>query len=62
MKRQGPFVGVYYAAVVARSYAGNVGLQDRVRVDGWTYDPEYLLRSGDKVLLVDDIFDTAEGP
>ena len=47
---------VYYAAVVARSYR-DVGLQDRVRVDGWTYDPEYL-RSGDKVLLVDDIFDT----
>jgi hypoxanthine phosphoribosyltransferase len=46
----------YYAAVVARSYR-DVGLQDRVRVDGWTYDPEYL-RSGDKVLLVDDIFDT----
>jgi hypoxanthine phosphoribosyltransferase len=46
----------YYAAVVARSYKG-VGMQDRVRVDGWTYDPEYL-RSGDKVLLVDDIFDT----
>ncbi|HEY9593622.1 MAG TPA: phosphoribosyltransferase family protein, partial [Spirochaetia bacterium] len=47
---------VYYAAVVARSYR-DVGLQDRVRVDGWTYDPEYL-RSGDRVLLVDDIFDT----
>jgi hypothetical protein len=47
---------VYYAAVVARSYR-DIGLQDRVRVDGWTYDPEYL-RSGDKVLLVDDIFDT----
>jgi hypoxanthine phosphoribosyltransferase len=47
---------VLYAAVVARSYR-DIGLQDRVRVDGWTYDPEYL-RSGDKVLLVDDIFDT----
>jgi uncharacterized protein len=46
----------YYAAVVARSYH-DVGLQDRVRVDGWTYDPEYL-RNGDKILLVDDIFDT----
>ncbi len=46
----------YYAAVVARSYR-DVGEQDKVRVDGWTYDPEYL-RSGDKVLLVDDIFDT----
>jgi hypoxanthine phosphoribosyltransferase len=47
---------IYYAAVVARSYR-DVGEQDKVRVDGWTYDPEYL-RSGDKVLLVDDIFDT----
>ena len=47
---------VYYAAVVARSYR-DVGAQDRVRVDGWTYNPAYL-RSGDKVLLVDDIFDS----
>jgi len=47
---------VYYAAVVARSYH-DIGAQDKVRVDGWTYDPAYL-RSGDKVLLVDDIFDT----
>jgi hypoxanthine phosphoribosyltransferase len=28
-----------------------------VRVDGWTYSPEYL-RNGDKVLLVDDIYDS----
>jgi hypothetical protein len=47
---------IYYAAVVARSYR-DVGEQDKVRVDGWTYDPAYL-RSGDKVLLVDDIFDS----
>jgi hypoxanthine phosphoribosyltransferase len=47
---------VFYAAVVARSYH-DVGEQDKVRVDGWTYDPEHL-RSGDKILLVDDIFDT----
>ena len=47
---------VYYAAVVARSYR-DIGEQDKVRVDGWTYDPAYL-RSGDKVLLVDDIFDS----
>ncbi len=26
-------------------------------MDGWTYNPAYL-RSGDKVLLVDDIFDS----
>ena len=47
---------VYYAAVVARSYTdlGNAG---KVRVDGWTYSPEHL-RVGDKVLLVDEVFDT----
>ena len=47
---------VFYAAVVARSYK-DIGDQDRVRVDGWTYDPQYL-RHGDKILIVDDIFDT----
>jgi hypoxanthine phosphoribosyltransferase len=46
----------YYAAVVARSYT-DIGNNDKVSVDGWTYSPEYL-RTGDKVLLVDDIFDT----
>jgi len=45
-----------YAAVVARSYV-DVHQCEQVRVDGWTYSPEYL-RSGDKVLLVDDIYDT----
>lgn len=49
---------VFYAAVVARSYT-DIRRQDRVMVDGWTYSPEYL-RSGDKVLLVDDIFDTGK--
>ena len=47
---------VYYAAVVARSYTG-VRESSKVKVEGWTYSPEYL-RTGDKVLLVDDIFDT----
>jgi hypoxanthine phosphoribosyltransferase len=47
---------VYYAAVVARSYSG-VMSQDKITVEGWTYDPAHL-RTGDKVLLVDDIFDT----
>ena len=47
---------VYYAAVVARSYT-DIGNTEKVRVDGWTYSPEYL-RVGDKVLLVDEIFDT----
>ena len=47
---------VFYAAVVARSYA-NVAEAGKVEVDGWTYSPENL-KPGDKVLLVDDIFDT----
>jgi hypoxanthine phosphoribosyltransferase len=47
---------VYYAAVVARSYT-DVADADKVSVEGWTYPPEHL-RTGDKVLLVDDIFDT----
>jgi hypoxanthine phosphoribosyltransferase len=49
---------VYYAAVVARSYTG-VGASHEVKVEGWTYPPE-ALRSGDKVLLVDDIFDSGQ--
>jgi hypoxanthine phosphoribosyltransferase len=47
---------VYYAAVVARSYT-DVAKADIVKVDGWTYSPDYL-RVGDRVLLIDDIFDT----
>ncbi|HUW40552.1 MAG TPA: phosphoribosyltransferase family protein [Rectinemataceae bacterium] len=47
---------VFYAAVVARSYTG-INQQEQVRVDGWTYSPEYL-RHGDRVLLVDDIYDS----
>jgi hypoxanthine phosphoribosyltransferase len=54
--RRGSCHPVHYAAVVARSYA-DVGNFDRVIVDGWTYSPKYL-RDGDKVLLVDDIFDS----
>lgn len=47
---------VFYAAVVARSYT-DIQKQDNVMIDGWTYDPQYL-RNGDKVLFVDDIFDS----
>ena len=47
---------VYYAAVVARSYTG-VRESEEIKVEGWTYAPEHL-RIGDRVLLVDDIFDT----
>ena len=48
----------YYAAVVARSYT-DVRQHEKVMVDGWTYSPEHL-RSGDKILLVDDIFDSGK--
>ena len=47
---------VYYAAVVARSYT-DVREAEKIMIEGWTYAPEHL-RVGDKVLLVDDIFDS----
>lgn len=47
---------VYFAAVVARSYT-DIRENSQVMVDGWTYSPEHL-RHGDKILLIDDIFDT----
>lgn len=47
---------VLYAAVVARSYS-DVKQNDAVRIDGWTYSPDYL-RPGDKIMLVDDIYDS----
>jgi len=47
---------VFYAAVVARSYT-NIRQQSAVMIDGWTYNPEHL-RNGDKILLVDDIYDS----
>jgi hypoxanthine phosphoribosyltransferase len=47
---------VYYAAVVAHSYS-DVAKAEKIEIDGWTYPPERL-RLGDKVLLVDDIFDS----
>ncbi len=49
---------VLYAAVVARSYT-DIRSQSQVMIDGWTYKPEFL-RSGDRVLVVDDIFDTGK--
>ncbi len=47
---------VFYAAVVARSYS-DVRAQSKIMVDGWTYSPNHL-RAGDRILIVDDIFDT----
>ncbi len=48
---------VLYAAVVARSYSDVRKASKRVYVDGWTYHPKNL-RPGDKILLVDDIYDS----
>lgn len=47
---------VFYAAVVARSYTG-FNQEETIRIDGWTYNPDFL-RHGDRVLLVDDVFDS----
>ena len=49
---------VYYAAVVARSYSG-VRESSEVKVEGWTYSTD-ALRHGDRILLVDDIFDSGK--
>ncbi len=48
---------VLYAAVVARSYMGVKQSAPRVSVDGWTYPPANL-RQGDRIMLIDDIFDS----
>ena len=47
---------VFYAAVVARSYT-DISTQEAIKIDGWTYSPD-LLRGSDKVLLVDDVYDS----
>lgn len=48
---------VFYAAVVARSYSEVKCHAGHVDIDGWTYSP-LKLQKGQKVLIVDDIFDT----
>ena len=48
---------VFYAAVVARSYGDVKEHSSHVDIDGWTWSPKNL-RKGQKVLIVDDIFDT----
>jgi hypoxanthine phosphoribosyltransferase len=50
---------ILYAAVCARSYKGQEGFDERgeVVVDGWTYAPSHL-KTTDKVMLVDDIYDS----
>ncbi|MBQ5781487.1 MAG: phosphoribosyltransferase [Spirochaetaceae bacterium] len=48
---------VMYAAVLPRLYSGIKQRNNRLVVDGWTYPPDHL-RPTDKILLVDDIFDS----
>ena len=48
---------VFYAAVVARSYSEVKCHAGHVDIDGWTWSPKKL-EKGQKVLIVDDIFDT----
>lgn len=47
---------VLFAAVAARTSKDNIGEFEEVCVEGWTYHPRHL-RKGDKILLVDDVFD-----
>lgn len=49
---------ILYSTVVAHSYSG-VHENSRITLDGWTYPPEKLSHE-DKILLVDDIFDSGE--
>ena len=48
---------VFYAAVVARSYGSVQEHSGHVDIDGWTWSPKNL-KKGQKILIVDDIFDT----
>lgn len=47
----------FYAAVVARSYGKLREHSNHVDIDGWTWSPRNL-QKGQKVLVVDDIYDT----
>ncbi|WGK68484.1 phosphoribosyltransferase family protein [Candidatus Haliotispira prima] len=47
-----------YCAVVAHSYQG-FGSQSSINIDGWTTTPENI-RPVDRVLLVDDIYDSGK--
>lgn len=48
---------VFYGAVAAKSYHGVGERSDVVKIEGWTYSPDKL-KPDDKVLLIDDIFDS----
>ena len=48
---------VLYAAVCSHSYNEIMTNSKSVKIDGWTYPPESL-KTGDKILFVDEIFDS----
>ena len=58
LSKEKGFHPALYAGVVARSYS-DIAQHTKVYIDGWTYPPENL-RPGDKILLVDDIFDSGK--
>jgi hypoxanthine phosphoribosyltransferase len=49
---------ILYAGVVARSYT-DVGQSSKIQIDGWTY-PIDRLKEGNKILMIDDIFDSGK--
>lgn len=48
---------ILFAAVVCHSYTGVAEANSQIVIDGWTYSPEKLKKT-DKIMLVDDIFDS----
>ena len=51
---------ILFGGVVAHSYSDySIGVAGKVRIDGWTYNPDWL-RPGDKILLVDDLWDSGQ--
>ena len=48
---------ILFAAVVCHSYTGVASSSSKIVIDGWTYPPEKLKKT-DKILLVDDIYDS----
>ncbi|MCL2295032.1 MAG: phosphoribosyltransferase [Spirochaetes bacterium] len=48
---------VLYAAVTSHSYKNVMTNSKKIKIDGWTIPPEKL-KKGDKILFVDEIFDS----
>ena len=50
---------VLYAAVSSHSYKGVRDNSKGIKIDGWTYPPESL-KGGEKILFIDEIFDSGK--